>query len=96
MALTWIAERARFGWGRACLGAALLAGLVSAPAMGLAFVIGVAAVGTRWRGAESPLHRFAVPLPLRGGELRLLRVLFPPRGKRPKGPQGASGAGYDA
>jgi len=58
VALTWLAERARYGWGRALLGATLLAGLVSAPAMGLAFVAGVAAVG-----AGGPLHRFAVPLP---------------------------------
>jgi multidrug transporter EmrE-like cation transporter len=58
VALSWLAGRARYGWGRAILGAALLAGLVSAPAMGLAFVVGVAAVGAR-----GPLHRFAVRLP---------------------------------
>ena len=59
LALTWLIERGRYGWGRAICGAALLAGLVSAPATGLLFVIGLAAAG-------SPLHRFAVPLPQRG------------------------------
>jgi len=61
VALTWLLKRSRFGWGRALLGAALLAGLVSAPAMGLAFVIAAAVVGSR--GAGGPLHRSAVLLP---------------------------------
>jgi hypothetical protein len=46
VALTWLIERRRFGWGRAICGAGLLAGLVSAPLGGLAFVAGLGAV--RW------------------------------------------------
>jgi multidrug transporter EmrE-like cation transporter len=46
IALTWLIERKRYGWGRAICGAGLLAGLVSVPAAGLAFVAGLGAV--RW------------------------------------------------
>ena len=61
VALTWLIERKRFGWGRAVCGAGLLAGLVSAPAAGLAFVLGLAAV----RGWErrTPAPRQAIPAP---------------------------------
>jgi multidrug transporter EmrE-like cation transporter len=59
VALAWLIERKRYGWGRTLCGAALLAGLVSAPAMGLAWVLGLAAAGSR-------LDRFAGLLPLRG------------------------------
>jgi hypothetical protein len=45
IALTWLIERRRFGWGRAVCGAGLLAGGVAVPAAGLAFVAALAVVG---------------------------------------------------
>ena len=79
VALSWLADRARFGWGRACLGAALLAGLVSAPATGLAFVVGAAVLGRR--GAERPLHHFVVVRRQIAKQLAL-RLLTPLWGRR--------------
>jgi hypothetical protein len=49
VAMTWLIERKRFGWGRAACGAALLAGFVATPLAGLVWVGALAAVGTPWR-----------------------------------------------
>jgi hypothetical protein len=46
VALTWLLERRRYGWGRAACGAGLLAGGVAMPAAGLAFAAALAVVGT--------------------------------------------------
>lgn len=55
VALTWLIERRRHGWGRALCGAGLLAGGVAVPAAGLAFVTAIAVVGG-WpkRAAPAP------------------------------------------
>jgi hypothetical protein len=45
VALTWLLERRRYGWGRAACGAGLLAGGVAMPAAGLAFAAALAVVG---------------------------------------------------
>ena len=64
VALAWLIERKRYGWGRAVCGAGLLAGLVSAPIGGLAFAAGLGAV--RWleqrNKAPSPLSE-PIPAP---------------------------------
>ncbi|HEY3798788.1 MAG TPA: glycosyltransferase family 87 protein [Caulobacteraceae bacterium] len=44
VALAWLCDWKRAGWGRAGAGAALLAGLVASPLAGLAFVLGLAAI----------------------------------------------------
>jgi multidrug transporter EmrE-like cation transporter len=44
VALSWLIDVRRAGWGRAACGAGFLAGLVSTPIGGLVFVLGVAAV----------------------------------------------------
>ena len=44
VALAWLLERRRHGWGRAVCGAALLAGVVASPLAGLAWVLALAAV----------------------------------------------------
>jgi len=45
LALTWLIERKRHGWGRAVCGAGLLAGGVAMPATGLAFAAALAVTG---------------------------------------------------
>jgi hypothetical protein len=58
VALTWLIERRRHGWGRAVCGAGLLAGGVAVPAAGLAFVAALALVGVwpkRSLAASAPL-----------------------------------------
>lgn len=55
LALAWLIERKRYGWGRAICGAGLLAGFVATPIAGLAWVVALAAVGTPWRALTSPL-----------------------------------------
>jgi multidrug transporter EmrE-like cation transporter len=54
VALTWLIERRRHGWGRALCGAALLAGGVAIPAAGLAWVAALAVVGSRPRRSAAP------------------------------------------
>jgi len=49
VAVMWIADYKRGGLPRAALGAALLAGAVATPWLGLAFVVGLAIVQTPWR-----------------------------------------------
>lgn len=61
VALTWLLERRRWGWGRAVCGAGLLAGLVSTPAAGLAFVLALA--GVRWWERRAPPASQAIPAP---------------------------------
>ena len=61
VALTWLIERRRWGWGRAVCGAGLLAGLVSVPAAGLAFVAALA--GVRWWERRSPRVSQGIPEP---------------------------------
>ncbi|HEY1751874.1 MAG TPA: glycosyltransferase family 87 protein [Caulobacteraceae bacterium] len=53
VALTWLIDRRRHGWGGAICGAALLAGLVTGPAAGLGFVMALGLVGA-WRPRASP------------------------------------------
>jgi hypothetical protein len=48
LAITWLAERRRLGWGHAVLGAAFLAGLVRWPAASLAFLVAFAVIETPW------------------------------------------------
>jgi multidrug transporter EmrE-like cation transporter len=60
VALTWLIERKRHGWGRALCGAGLLAGGVAIPAAGLAWVAALAVVGGWPR--RSPAAE-AAPLP---------------------------------
>ncbi|HEX3406748.1 MAG TPA: glycosyltransferase family 87 protein [Caulobacteraceae bacterium] len=56
IALSWIIDHRRLGWGRAICGAGFLAGFVSTPAGGLVFVLGlaVAAVLERRRMTSPP------------------------------------------
>jgi multidrug transporter EmrE-like cation transporter len=59
VALTWLTQRKRFGWGRALCGASLLAGGVAVPAAGLAFVAALAVVGG-WPRRPAPAAEPAV------------------------------------
>jgi hypothetical protein len=60
VALTWLIEHRRHGWGRAVCGAGLLAGGVAVPAAGLVFVAALGFVGG-WpeprKPAPAPLAR---------------------------------------
>ena len=55
IALSWLVDYKRQGFGRAAAGAALLAGLVATPLAGLAFVMGLGALGWRRAALTSPL-----------------------------------------
>jgi Gpi18-like mannosyltransferase len=48
LALMWLIDRKRLGWGHAVAGAALLAGAVATPAMALAFLLALAVFSSRW------------------------------------------------
>ncbi|HWA60297.1 MAG TPA: glycosyltransferase family 87 protein, partial [Caulobacteraceae bacterium] len=48
VAITWIAERRRLGWGHAALGGAFLAGLVRSPLATTLFLAGAAILKTPW------------------------------------------------
>jgi Gpi18-like mannosyltransferase len=48
LALMWLIDRKRLGWGHAIAGAALLAGLISTPLAALVFLIGLAVFSSRW------------------------------------------------
>jgi hypothetical protein len=67
IALAWLVDYKRAGWLKAGLGAGLLAGLVSAPLMGLAFVAGLAAAGARGKALPS----IGYPAPLAGEDAGL-------------------------
>ena len=48
LAILWIGERNRFGWGHAIAGAGLLAGLVATPLAALVFLVGLATFSSPW------------------------------------------------
>ena len=55
LAAAWLFDRKQYGWGRAAVGGALLAGIVAAPATVLAFLAALALIASPWRLARPRL-----------------------------------------
>jgi hypothetical protein len=54
LAAAWLFAPRQFGWGRAAIGGALLAGLVATPAAALGLVAALGVFHVRWPGLRLP------------------------------------------